>query len=77
MLVNLLTMVLSLFQVSDDAFPGSTNPPPPRNALAELADNKFDTWTISRIIVFEPKCEKIEVAPMPRLVEQKPGSGSR
>ena len=42
--------------------------PKPGNALAELAGNKFDAWTISHRVDMPVGGNRTEVAPMPRLV---------
>ena len=45
--------------------------PSPVNALAELAGNKFITsWSITRHYDFPLRRDRIEVAPLPRCIEQ-------
>lgn len=44
----------------------------PGNALAELAGNKFDAWTISHRVEFRPEPARVEVAPAPH----RPSAGT-
>jgi hypothetical protein len=69
MLVTLVAVVLSVV-LPDNELRAAVECPEPINALAKLAGNKFDAWTISHRIEFQLKPRQVEVAPMPRWIDQ-------